>query len=69
MPGRRKIVEQLSACKTLIGSWLGYPWSVSNEPRYASTDTVITAAVYLLTPPLRQLYAVLMRAGILTVEE
>ena len=35
----------------------------------ASTDTLIAAGVRLLTPPLRTLYAVLVQAGIVVIDE
>jgi hypothetical protein len=32
-------------------------------------DNLIQAGVHLLTPPLREIYAVLVRVGVLVVEE
>jgi hypothetical protein len=48
---------------------VGLPWRVSDFVRGAGGDTLIMAGVHLLTPPLREIYALLVRAGILVVEE
>ena len=45
------------------------PGTVTDSERVTGSDTLITAGVHLLTPPVREIYALLVRAGILVVEE
>ena len=33
------------------------------------TDTLVEAGVHLLTPPFREIYALLLRVGVLVVDE
>ena len=37
--------------------------------RNADSDPLIRAGVLLLTPPLREIYAILVRAGVLSIED
>ncbi|RWA16700.1 Rv1535 domain-containing protein [Mycolicibacterium brumae] len=34
-----------------------------------SPDTLLSAGVQLLTPPIRELYALLVRAGVLVIDD
>ena len=42
---------------------------MADMERGFGVDTLMEAGIHLLTPPLRQLYALLLRAGILVVDE
>jgi len=42
---------------------------MSDFVRSAGPDTIIMAGVRLLTPPLREIYAVLVRAGIVIIDD
>ncbi|HYO02075.1 MAG TPA: hypothetical protein VET27_09370 [Mycobacterium sp.] len=42
---------------------------MSEFARGAGSESLIMAGVHLLTPPLREIYALLVRAGILVIEE
>jgi hypothetical protein len=50
-------------------TFVGLPGHVPDFARSAGPDALIMVGVRLLTPPLREIYAVLVNAGILVLDD
>ena len=45
------------------------PWPMTDKPSFSGTDTLVDLGTRLLTPVVREIYAVLVQVGVVVVDD